>query len=49
MIVADLDELETITLARIAAWDVKITADTAVDVTDSGLIRSDLGLPPATS
>jgi hypothetical protein len=49
VIIADLDELQTITLATIAAWDVKIKADTAVDVTDSGLIRSDLGLPPATS
>jgi hypothetical protein len=49
VIIADLSELSTITHAGVPAWVVKLKADTAVDVTDAGLVRSDLGLPPATS
>jgi len=48
VIIVDLTELDTITHATIAAWELNIAADTRVDASDSNLVRSDLGLPQAT-
>jgi hypothetical protein len=48
VIIADLNLLDTITHATVAAWQLKLEQDTVVDATDSNLVRSDLGLPQAT-
>jgi thiamine pyrophosphate-dependent acetolactate synthase large subunit-like protein len=45
VIIADLGQLKSITHATIGAWNVNIRKDTAVDVSDSNSVRSDLGLP----
>jgi hypothetical protein len=49
VIIGDLQQLQTISRAGISAWDVNIRKDTAVDISDSALVRSDLGLPPAST
>jgi hypothetical protein len=48
VIIADLEELSTITRAAVPAWEIKIDEDTVTDATDSNMVRSDLGLPQAT-
>jgi hypothetical protein len=49
VIIGDLQQLQVISRAGITAWDVDIRKDTAVDISDSALVRSDLDLPPAST
>jgi len=49
LIIDDLNQLQHISLATIAAWDVNIRSDTTVDTTDSDRVRTDLGLAAASS
>jgi hypothetical protein len=48
VIIADLNDLDTVTYATVAGWEIKLSQDTVVDGADSNLVRSDLALPQAT-